>query len=243
MNQSSQPLITMDHVGLFYKAHHIFNARRRGIFWALKDVSLEVFPGETLGVIGRNGAGKSTLLKVAAGILAPDRGRVTLSTRSVALLSLQVGFVPHLTGRENIMLSGLLLGMSRKTIRAQLDEIISFAELEAYADQPIYTYSTGMRARLGFAAAFQIDPDILLIDETLGVGDAAFRVKSNAEMKKRITSSKTVLLVSHQPGVIEELCDRVVWIENGETRLIGAPHSVLDAYHQALELHRTNPSE
>ncbi len=127
MNKSESPIIQLKHVGLCYKAHHIFNAKRRGTFWALEDVSLEVYRGETLGVIGRNGAGKSTLLKIVAGILDPDRGQVTTSAKNVALLSLQVGFVPHLTGRENIILSGLLLGNSRKKIQSQIDSIIAFA--------------------------------------------------------------------------------------------------------------------
>lgn len=231
--QPSQPLIELCNVGLCYRSNHIFYARRRGQFWALKDVSLSVYPGETLGVIGRNGAGKSTLLKTIAGILKPDRGDVHLRAERIALLSLQIGFVPHLTGKENIILSGLLLGYSRRGIKARVDDIIEFAELGEFIHQPIDTYSTGMRARLGFAIAFYTNPDVLLVDETLGVGDASFKKKSTQKMKERIQSNATVVLVSHNAKVIGEICDRVVWIEHGRSIMEGDPKTVLEAYAKA----------
>ena len=231
-------LIELRNVGLFYKMNHIFYSKRKGEFWALSDVSLSVRRGETLGVIGRNGAGKSTLLKIIAGILQPDRGEVIKTQCSATLLSLQVGFVPHLTGLENIMLGGLLLGCTREEIQRKMNDIVAFAELEGFIEQPIHTYSTGMRARLGFAVAFYTDPDVLLVDETLGVGDAEFREKSTARMKERIRSNKTVVLVSHSAPLIAELCDRVVWIEHGKTIMEGESKPVLEAYHGALKEHR-----
>lgn len=232
----STPLIELRNVGLCYRSNHIFYARRRGSFWALDDVSMSVYPGETLGVIGRNGAGKSTLLKTIAGILKPDRGDVHLRAARIALLSLQIGFVPHLTGRENIILSGLLLGFGRREIKQKMDEIIQFAELGEFIHQPIDTYSTGMRARLGFAIAFHTNPDVLLVDETLGVGDASFKKKSTLKMKERIQSNNTVVLVSHNAKLIGELCDRVVWIENGRSLMEGDAETVLEAYAKAPPL-------
>jgi len=165
------------------------------------------------------------------GIINPDRGTIHLDIRChISLLSLQVGFIPQLTGRENAVLSGMLLGMRRKEIEARMDDIISFSELRDFIDQPISVYSTGMRARLGFSVAFQANPDILLVDEVLGVGDAEFREKSAHVMRQKIRSNRTVVLVSHNPQTIRNLCDRAVWIEKGCTRLEGDPGSVLAAY-------------
>src|SRR5262249_15432514 len=147
---------------------------RSNAFWALHDVSFDLRHGETLGVIGRNGAGKSTLLRLLAGILAPDTGSIMRKTDKVSLLALQAGFIPALTRRENAVLSGILLGMERADIESRMDEIVRFAELEQFIDEPVRTYSSGMRARLGFTVAFQADPDVLLIDEVLGIGDASF---------------------------------------------------------------------
>ena len=146
-----------------------------GVFWALKDVSFDLYPGESLGVVGRNGCGKSTLLKILAGITRPDKGSISGEPLSATLLALQLGFLPYLTGRENAMLSGMMLGLTRSGIAERIEAIAEFAELGDFFDEPIAEYSAGMRARLGFAVAFQLDPDILLIDEVLGVGDAQFR--------------------------------------------------------------------
>jgi len=228
-------MISLRNVGVYYRRKR--NPIRGGsdIFWALKDVSLDLYSGEALGVIGRNGAGKTTLLKLLAGLIRPDRGTVINNGCQASLLSLQVGFLPHLSGRENAILSGLLLGLKRKEIETKMDEIISFAELEEFIDQPINTYSTGMKARLGFSVAFQMDPDILLIDETLGVGDADFNKKSSAVMQEKIRSDKTVVLVSHSASMIRQLCDRAVWIESGITRVEGDTKTVLDSYEQFLK--------
>jgi lipopolysaccharide transport system ATP-binding protein len=222
--------LELDHVGVAYR-------RRRGLlrspqpaFWAIENLSLRLYVGETLGVIGRNGAGKSTLLRLLAGIIRPNRGRYVDFGYQATLLSLQVGFVPYLSGRENVILSALLLGLKRSEVEERMPEIVAFAELEEFIDEPIQTYSSGMRARLGFSTAFHVSPDILLIDETLGVGDAAFVEKSKAVMRDRIRSETTVVLVSHSTTEIHSLCDRVIWIERGRQMMEGRTEEVLDAY-------------
>ena len=208
---------------------------RAGLFkWSrhtpLNDISFDLYHGETVGIIGRNGAGKSTLLRIIAGILEPDVGRVVNNGARVSLLSLGVGFVPHLSGRQNAMLSGILLGLRTGEIEQKIDAIVDFSGLDQFIDQPLHTYSSGMRARLGFSVAIQVDPNVLLIDEILGVGDEEFRVKSTAEMKRLINSDKTVVLVSHNQQTVRELCDRLVWIENGKIRQIGSTTEVLPNY-------------
>jgi lipopolysaccharide transport system ATP-binding protein len=181
-------------------------------------------------VIGRNGAGKSTLLKLLAGIIRPDRGRIIGRGLRAALLARQVGFDGDLTGRDNIVLSALLLGFSRAEIRAQMDDIVAFAELGEHIDQPLSTYSTGMRARLGFAVSSRLEPDILLIDEALGVGDAAFQAKSTELIEDRLASDRTVVLVTHSPLAARRLCNRAVWIDQGVSRMEGEVDAVLEAY-------------
>lgn len=235
MNDSypGRPVVEVEHVAVVYK-------RRRGLFAhdsfeALRDVSFNLYHGESLGIIGRNGAGKSTLLRLLAGILEPDRGCLVTAGLKTALLSLQVGFDGNLSGRYNAILSGMLLGFGRRHILEILPEIIAFAELEEFIDQPLRTYSTGMRARLGFSVAFHLDPDILLIDEVIAVGDEAFRKKSYEVMEERIRSDRTIVLVSHTPETLHKLCNRVVWIEDGETRLEGGVKEVLAAYQEYLE--------
>jgi len=232
--EHGERLLRLENVGVSYRRRGGLN--RRSLFWALEDVSFEIYRGETLGVIGRNGVGKSTLLRLLAGIIQPDLGTIRFDYPChISLLSLQVGFIPQLTGRENAVLSGMLLGMRRKEIEERMGEIIAFAELEDFIDQPISTYSTGMRARLGFSVAFQADPDILLVDEVLGVGDAEFREKSAQAMRQKIRSNRTVVLVSHNQQTIRNLCDRALWIEKGCTRLESDPDSVLKAYSGSLK--------
>jgi len=217
-------------VGVAYPRGRSVFPSRRTPFWALQDISMQVFAGETVGIIGRNGAGKSTLLRLLAGIIAPDRGDYRNLSRGTSLLSLQLGFIPHLSGRENVRLSGLLQGLSRKEIGDRIESIIEFAEIEEFIDEPIASYSSGMRTRLGFSTAIHVDPEILLIDEVLGVGDAAFQKKSKAAMKERIKSDRTVVLVSHSVGTIKELCDRAVWIVRGRVRQQGDVTSTVDSY-------------
>ncbi len=226
------PVLALDKVGVAYRRGR--SLRSGELYWALKDISLELKHGETLGVIGRNGVGKTTLLKVIAGIIAPDRGEIRNAGVSASLLSLQVGFVPLLTGRENAILSGMLLGAPKTRIEANMGELVAFAELDDFIDEPVSSYSAGMRARLGFSVAMQADPDILLIDEVLGVGDAAFRKKSSDEIQRRIRSNRSVILVSHNTRIMVELCDRVVWIEQGVSRMQGKADEVLAAYEASI---------
>jgi len=221
-------IIRLEGVGVAFPRQA--SLRRGEPFWALENVSFDVREGETLGVIGRNGAGKTTLLKVLAGILKPDRGILINTGHRVAMLSLQLGFLPNLDGRDNAMLSGILMGLTRAQVRARLDRIIAFAELGDFIDEPVATYSAGMRARLGFAVALECNPDVVLIDEVLGVGDADFRAKSAAAIEGLIRSNKTVVLVSHNADTIEKLCERAVWIEQRVTRAQGEVADVAGAY-------------
>jgi lipopolysaccharide transport system ATP-binding protein len=223
-----KPILELENIGVAYRRGR--NPSNGEQYWALKDVSLSLYRGETLGVVGRNGVGKTTLLKVIAGIIEPDRGCVHNEDVIVSLLSLQVGFVPLLTGRENVILSGMLLGAWKEQLEQNMDEIVAFAGLEDFIDEPVASYSAGMRARLGFSVAMQADPDVLLIDEVLGVGDAAFRKKSSDEIHRRIRSNRSVILVSHNIAMMRSLCDRVVWVEKGVSRTQGDVTRVLDAY-------------
>lgn len=229
----TQPLLSLNRVGLAFRSGGL-SLRSPPPFWVLKDVSFTLHHGETLGVIGRNAAGKSTLLRLLAGIIKHDRGDFVNHGHTAALLSLQTGFVPYLTGRQNAILSGILLGLRRREVEARMDAIIDFSELGDFIDAPLSTYSSGMRARLGFAVAYQVEPDILLIDEVLGVGDESFKAKSTEAMHARIRSDKTIVLVSHSAATIRELCDRAVWIEDGVTRAAGAVEEVTAAYRAEL---------
>jgi lipopolysaccharide transport system ATP-binding protein len=234
----SEVLIELENVGVAFDAQRRVGGDR---FWALEDVSLTLRRGERLGVIGRNGAGKSTLLRVIAGILAPDRGRVKSAPVSCQLLSLQLGFVPHLSGRDNAILSGLMLGMRRRDIVARLPSIREFCELGDFFEQPIASYSSGMVMRLAFSVAIQIEPDVLLIDEVLAVGDAEFLEKSGDALRQRMGEGHTVVLVSHQERQISALCDRVLWVEHGKSVLEGERDAVFEAYHREIHLQGTPP--
>jgi lipopolysaccharide transport system ATP-binding protein len=196
----------------------------------LKNISFDLHRGETLGIIGRNGAGKSTLLRMIAGIIEPDAGKIINHGARVSLLALGVGFMPHLTGRENAILSGLLLGMRKRDILKSMGAIIEFSGLGDFIDQPLRTYSSGMNARLGFSVAIQATPDALLIDEVLGVGDEDFRKKSTEEMKRLIRSDTAIILVSHSIPVINEFCDRAILIDHGTIALAGQTAEVLEHY-------------
>jgi homopolymeric O-antigen transport system ATP-binding protein len=227
----SAPIIDLENVGVAFNAQLRVGSPR---FWALEDVSLSLDRGDRLGVIGRNGSGKSTLLRTLAGIIAPDRGRLTRAPVSCQLLSLAVGFVPHLSGRDNAILSGLMLGLRRRQIVQRLPAILEFSELGDFFDQPISSYSTGMQMRLGFSVAIQIDPDVLLIDEVLAVGDSEFQQKSGAALRERINSGTTVVFVSHGDAQVRQICNRALWIEHGRSMLQGPVDAVLDAYHAAM---------
>jgi len=223
-----EPILSLRNVGVTYRRPSLLG--RRSSYTALADVSFDLYHGESLAVIGRNGAGKSTLLKLLAGIIRPDRGALRDRGLKAALLARQVGFDGELTGRDNIVLSALLLGFDRAEIRAQMADIIAFAELGEHIDQPLSTYSAGMRARLGFAVSARLEPDILLIDEALGVGDAGFQAKSTQLIEDRLASDRTVVLVTHSPQVVRRLCNRAVWIDNGMSRMEGEVDAVLNAY-------------
>jgi lipopolysaccharide transport system ATP-binding protein len=227
------PIMELRNVGTYYWRRRGYLGQER--YWAVRDVSFNLYRGETLGVIGRNGAGKSTLLKLLAGIVIPNRGELVNHGCQATLLSLQVGFLPGLSGRENAILSGMLLGLHKHQVESQLEAIKEFSELGEFFDQPVQTYSSGMGARLGFSVAFQLDPDVLLIDEVLGVGDAEFRVKSTAAMREKIRSNKTIVLVSHSEPTIRQLCDRAVWIEDGVTLAEGGTEDVLREYQRFIK--------
>ncbi|VAW36794.1 Teichoic acid export ATP-binding protein TagH [hydrothermal vent metagenome] len=219
-------LMSFDNVGLSFKRQN------KKPYWALKQVSFNILEGETLGVIGSNGAGKSTLLRIIAGTYIADKGKIVRNTESCALLSLQLGFVPYLNGIDNLILSGMLQGLDKKYIISRIPAILDFSELREMIKEPINTWSTGMVARLGFTLALEIKPKILLIDESLSVGDASFAKKSTAAIKQRIKSNQTVVLVSHSTKTIKELCNRVLWIENGTTKTLGSTLDVLQQYEQ-----------
>ncbi|ARN74944.1 ABC transporter ATP-binding protein [Oceanicoccus sagamiensis] len=231
MSQENSILVSVENVGICYQRM----LRRSAGYWALKDVSFTIKRGETIGIIGGNGAGKSTLLRLLAGIISPDKGQISIppSIRT-QLLALQVGFDRDLSGRDNIIYSGMLLGKSRKEMHGLLDEIIAFADIGEFIHENVRTYSTGMCARLGFAISSNLSPDILLIDEVLGVGDSAFKEKSSTLLKERIASDQTVVLVSHQHDTLQELCDRLVWIEDGVSLQQGDPETVYAAYTASM---------
>jgi teichoic acid transport system ATP-binding protein len=203
---------------------------------ALKNVSFTVPHGQVLGVVGANGAGKSTLMRVMSGILPPSSGRVEVDGRVSTLLALGVGFNRKLTGRENVILGGLAAGLDRDELAAKYDEIVAFAELEDFMDMPMRTYSSGMYGRLGFSVAVNMDPDILIIDEALSVGDARFRKKSFQRMRDLCEQDRTVVLVSHALGTIEQLCDQAIWMDHGVLRMWDEPEAVVSAYTDFLEV-------
>jgi len=201
--------------------------------WALKDVSLDVGRGEVVGVIGRNGAGKSTLLRLVARVMHPTTGRVRVVGSVAPLLDLGAGFHPELTGRENVMLNGTLLGHKRRDVEAHFDDIADFAEIADFMDAPLRTYSSGMAARLGFAVATAWQPEILIVDEALSVGDEKFREKCEQRITNFRRDGTSVLLVSHDLALVRSTCQRAIWLDHGAVRLWGAASDVADAYHRA----------
>lgn len=199
-------------------------------FWALKNVSFEVERGEVVGIIGHNGAGKSTLLKVISGILKPTGGSLEVHGNVVPMLELGSGFDHDLTGRENIFLNGSILGYSEKYLKEKYEQIVEFSELGKFIDVPIRNYSSGMLMRLAFSIATVVQPEILIVDEIMAVGDAAFQEKSKTRMLELMSGGTTVLFVSHSLEQIREMCDRVIWLEHGQIKAIGATKEICDAY-------------
>ena len=239
------PIIVVDDISKSYPIYghligsmkeFLFHARsslksfKKSNFEALRDVSFEVARGEAVGIIGRNGAGKSTLLGLIAGVLRPTRGRVIVNARVSPLLELGGGFHPDLTGKENILLSGVLLGMTKNEVKAKMQKIIEFSELGDFIEQPIRTYSSGMLARLGFSIVAHLDPELLLIDEVLAVGDKNFQKKCIDKIREFRRNGVTIILVSHSMPDVEKLCDKVVWIEDRSIKFMGKPAEVIERY-------------
>lgn len=205
------------------------------VYEALKGISFEVKKGEILGIVGKNGSGKSTLLRAIAGIFSADSGSIELESDSVSLLSIGVGFQKQLSGRENIILSGMLLGFSEQQVRDKMDEIIEFAGLGKFIDMPVKTYSSGMYSKLAFSITAVLETDIMLIDEVLSVGDAKFKKKSYKKMKELIMDeSRTVVIVSHSTETLEKLCTSLLWLHEGEVRMQGDTRTVLEAYNEFM---------
>ncbi len=230
-----QSTLLRDHLSRALKSPlSVFRRTKDETFWALKDVSLEVREGEVLGLIGRNGAGKTTLLKILSRITRPTEGWAEIHGRVGSLLEVGTGFHPELTGRENTFLSGAILGMSKREISGKFDEIVAFAELEKFIDTPVKHYSSGMYVRLAFAVAAHLEPEILLVDEVLAVGDINFQKKCLGKMGDVARAGRTVVLVSHQLNQIRRLCHRVVWIDGGSVRQDGPTHEVVSAYESAM---------
>lgn len=205
---------------------------RKDEFWALREVSFEIQRGELLGIIGPNGAGKTTLLKLLSGLIKPDRGSIIINGKIQALIALGAGFNPILTGRENIFVNGAILGMSKKDLDSQLDEIIDFSEIGKFIDMPVQSYSSGMKVRLGFAIAVNLKPDILIVDEVLAVGDAAFRRKARQKMMKLLYSGISVIFVSHNMPLVASLTSRCIYLESGKVLTIGPSDEVISLYLQ-----------
>ena len=205
-------------------------------FKAVNNVSFEVKKGEILGIIGKNGSGKSTMLKALAGIFCPDSGTIDLKGHTVSLLSIGVGFQKEVTGRENILLSGMLLGFSEEEIREKMPQIIEFAELGKFIDMPVKTYSSGMYSKLAFSITAILETEIMLIDEVLSVGDEHFKKKSYAKMKELISNrDRTVIIVSHSITTLKDLCDKVMWMHEGEIKKIGTPEEILPEYQEFMK--------
>lgn len=213
---------------------NLFRRKKREVFWALKDINFEVEQGEALGMIGHNGAGKSTMLKLLTRIMEPTTGQIHTRGRVSALIEVGAGFHPEMTGRENIYLNGSILGMTQMEVTKKLDSIIAFAELEKFIDTPVKRYSSGMYARLGFSVAAHVDPDILIVDEVLSVGDTAFQDRCSAHMAKLRKSGTTILFVSHNLSAISAICDRVVVLNRGEINGICKPMEAIALYREQM---------
>ncbi|MBO5836594.1 MAG: ABC transporter ATP-binding protein [Oscillospiraceae bacterium] len=209
--------------------------RKADEFEAVKNISFKVEKGEILGIVGKNGSGKSTMLRAIAGIFSPNKGTIDLHGNSISLLAIGVGFQAELSGRENILLSGMLLGFSEKEIRARMDEIIEFSELGKFIESPVRTYSSGMYSKLAFSITAILETDIILIDEVLSVGDSRFKKKSYAKMKELITDkNRTVVIVSHDAKTVANLCTKVLWINDGEFVQMGPTAEVLAEYEKFM---------
>ena len=250
----SSPVVVVENVSKKYRLYRERNnslkiAIMRGgrakvdMFWALQDVSFEVYQGSTTGLIGENGSGKSTMLKCLARILRPDTGSVSVTGKMSALLELGAGFHPELSGRENVFLNGAILGLKQKELAAKFDDIVDFAGIGQYIDEPVKNYSSGMYVRLGFSVAINVEPDILLVDEVLAVGDEAFQRKCLERFADLKNSGKTVIIVSHSMGSVINMCDHVIWFKKGRKMADGDPRQVVEAYTGSITLSEHRPTE
>ena len=250
----SSPVVVVENVSKKYRLYRERNnslkiAIMRGgrakvdMFWALQDVSFEVYEGSTTGLIGENGSGKSTMLKCLARLLRPDTGSVSVTGKMSALLELGAGFHPELTGRENVFLNGAILGLKQKELAAKFDDIVDFAGIGQYIDEPVKNYSSGMYVRLGFSVAINVEPDILLVDEVLAVGDEAFQRKCLERFADLKNSGKTVIIVSHSMGSVINMCDHVIWFKKGRKMADGDPRQVVEAYTGSITLSEHRPPE
>jgi len=233
-NVSVRYRVPSERIGTFkeYMIRRIQGKIQHHVFWALKDVSLTVKKGEVFGLVGQNGAGKSTLLKLVARVLRPTEGKVWVKGRVAPLLEVGAGFHPELTGRENIFLNGAMLGFTRQEMEEKFQRIVDFSELKDFIDAPLRTYSSGMYARLGFSVAIDAEPEILIVDEILSVGDEAFQRKSSARLQTIRGQGVTILLVSHSMATIENMCQRASLLSHGSLVALGDPVEVIQAYRQ-----------
>ena len=244
---SETPAIELEGVSKCFRLYHdvnytlkerIINWRKRGyeLFWALKGVNLTIYQGETLGNIGPNGSGKSTLLRMMTRILSPNEGKIHTHGTIAALLELGAGFHPDLTGRENIYLNASILGFRRRELEGILQDIVDFSELGPFIDNQVKNYSSGMYVRLGFSIAINLNPDILLIDEVLAVGDESFQAKCLDRIARMQQEGRTIVLVTHEADIAASVCDRVLWLEKGTEKMLGDPREVTELYHEAMRM-------
>nr|WP_330391967.1 ABC transporter ATP-binding protein [Acetitomaculum ruminis] len=244
-NENQEIAITVKDLKIVYRSLKTYSLKKsllrlkkveKQTFEAVKGVSFEVPKGQILGITGKNGSGKSTMLRALAGVFAPDAGYIDLHGNSVSLLAIGVGFNKALTGRENIMLSGMLLGFTEEFVRSKIDEIIEFSGVGKFIDMPVSTYSSGMFSKLAFSITAILETDIMLIDEVLSVGDVKFKKKSYQKMKSLISNKdRTVVIVSHSLSTLSELCDTILWMHEGEIKEIGEPKVVLEHYKEFMK--------
>jgi lipopolysaccharide transport system ATP-binding protein len=237
MTRTSLPSVVSQWAGQMLRGNSKTSADRK-YHWALKDVSFELEKGQSLALVGPNGAGKSTVLKLLAKITNPTSGKVNVDGQLSALIELGAGFHPDLTGRENIYLNGTILGLTYKDIQKRYDEIVAFSEIEEFIDTPVKRYSSGMTVRLGFAVASCIEPDILLVDEVLAVGDASFRQKCIERIKTLLSNGTSLIFVSHDMGLVRAVCERAIYIDHGQVQSTGTSGEIIDQYNQILERRR-----
>ncbi|MCU7842306.1 MAG: ATP-binding cassette domain-containing protein [Candidatus Thiodiazotropha sp. (ex Monitilora ramsayi)] len=228
----SESAIKLQNVDVAYAKGMRFFSKQK--IWALKDITLDIKHGETLGILGKNGSGKSTMLKLLANMITPDRGDVQYYAGRISLLSLQVGFVEYLSGRDNAKLSAMFLGMNTDEIESRLDNLIAFSGVGDAIDEPVSTYSAGMRARLGFSIALHVEADVILVDEVIAVGDAEFKKVTRSALKQKIEDGNTAVIVTHDFSLLESWCDRLVWLEKGRSIMSGEPAEVINNYKRTL---------